>query len=95
MQTDQDHDHSLIQFDVRFARDGFQLNAQFSSDNRALAVFGPSGAGKSTMLAMIAGLLRPDVGRIAVNGRVLVDTKSGVWVAPHRRQIRWTPLSSR
>ncbi len=51
------------------------------------ALFGRSGAGKSTTLAVIAGLLRPDACRIAVDGEVLADTAAGVWVAPERRRV--------
>jgi len=49
-------------------------------------LFGPSGIGKTSVLNMVAGLLRPDVGRIAVAGRVLFDAAAGVDVAPERRR---------
>ncbi len=52
-----------------------------------LAVLGPNGAGKSTVLHVIAGLLRPDVGRVTVGGRVLTDTDRGVNVATHDRRV--------
>jgi molybdate transport system ATP-binding protein len=48
-------------------------------------LFGPSGAGKSTLLDCIAGLLRPDAGRIASGGEVLFDSQSGVNLPPQRR----------
>jgi molybdate transport system ATP-binding protein len=51
------------------------------------ALFGPSGAGKSTVMHMVAGLLRPQAGRIAMDGTVLVDTAKGIWVPPHRRRV--------
>ena len=51
------------------------------------AVFGPSGAGKSTIINAAAGLLRPDSCRIVVDGKVLADTCSGVWLAPERRRV--------
>ena len=50
------------------------------------AVFGPSGAGKSTVIAAVAGLLRPDHCRIVLDGAVLADTDSGTWVAPEARR---------
>ncbi|MDX2264237.1 MAG: molybdenum ABC transporter ATP-binding protein [Hyphomicrobiales bacterium] len=51
------------------------------------ALFGPSGAGKSTVVAAIAGLFAPRVARIALNGAVLTDTATGVFVAPRRRRV--------
>ena len=50
------------------------------------AVFGSSGAGKSTVIAAVAGLLRPDHCRIVLDGAVLADTDSGTWVAPEARR---------
>ena len=52
-----------------------------------VAVLGANGAGKSTLLALLAGLLHPDTGRIRLDGRVLVDTATGMWVPPHRRRV--------
>jgi molybdate transport system ATP-binding protein len=50
-------------------------------------LFGPSGSGKSTIINAAAGLLRPETCRIAVNGTVLADTRSGVWLPPERRRV--------
>ncbi|OBA81015.1 molybdenum ABC transporter ATP-binding protein [Mycolicibacterium elephantis] len=52
-----------------------------------LALLGPNGAGKSTSLHVIAGLLRPDRGRVRVGERVLTDTGSGIHVATHDRRV--------
>jgi molybdate transport system ATP-binding protein len=53
-----------------------------------VALLGPNGAGKSTVLWVVAGLLRPDRGRIELDGRVLTDVGGGsdVLVAPHDRR---------
>ena len=51
------------------------------------ALFGPSGAGKSTVLAAIAGLLRPASCRLALSGVTLADTDAGIWLPPERRRI--------
>jgi molybdate transport system ATP-binding protein len=74
-----------------------QLRHQFASVRMDLAfevpapgvtvLFGPSGAGKSTIISAAAGLLRPDQCRIAVDGQVLADTASGVWLPPERRRV--------
>ena len=49
-------------------------------------LFGPSGGGKSTVVMAAAGLLRPDLCAIAVDGAVLADTEAGVWLPPERRR---------
>jgi molybdate transport system ATP-binding protein len=65
----------------------FALDADFKSESRVTAIFGPSGSGKTSVLNVIAGLLCPERGRVAVDGAVLVDTGAGVFVPPHRRRI--------
>lgn len=54
---------------------------------QVVAVLGANGAGKSTLLGLLAGQLRPDHGRITLDGSVLVDTDRGTWVPAHRRRI--------
>jgi molybdate transport system ATP-binding protein len=51
------------------------------------ALFGPSGAGKSSVLAAIAGLLRPDACRLVLDGTALADTEAGLWVRPECRRV--------
>lgn len=51
------------------------------------ALFGPSGAGKTSILNMVAGLLKPDRGRIAVAGETLFDATQGIDLPPERRRI--------
>ena len=77
----------MIHFDTTLVRGDFRFELQFESDTGALALFGPSGAGKSTALAMLAGLLQPDRGRIQIGDQVLFDSRAGINLPPHRRQI--------
>ena len=69
----------------RFA--GFSIDVGFEAPPGVTALFGRSGAGKTTVVNAVAGLLRPDRGRIALDGAVLLDTEAGVFVPPHRRRI--------
>ncbi|MGI9415361.1 MAG: ATP-binding cassette domain-containing protein, partial [Hyphomicrobiales bacterium] len=51
------------------------------------ALFGPSGSGKTATVNAIAGILKPDAGRIRLNGATLLDTADGTWVATHKRRL--------
>jgi molybdate transport system ATP-binding protein len=66
--------------DVAFAFD-------FDAGQPTAALFGPSGSGKSTTLALIAGLLGPQEGRITLDGVALVDTAAGRWLPPEHRAV--------
>ena len=69
-------------------RGEFALEARVDvAPGEVVAVLGRNGSGKSTLLTVIAGLLRPDAGRIILNGRVLTDITAGVVLPPHRRHI--------
>jgi molybdate transport system ATP-binding protein len=61
--------------------------ARFEAGSGATALFGPSGAGKTTIINMIAGLVRPDRGRIMHEGRLLFDSAGRVDLGPHRRRF--------
>ena len=69
----------------RFA--GFELDAKFQATGGVAALFGRSGSGKTTVLKAVAGLLRPDRGRIVVDGATLADSDAGIWMPPHRRRL--------
>jgi molybdate transport system ATP-binding protein len=77
----------MIRFEAAITLGAFTLDAAFESDARVLALFGRSGAGKSMAIALIAGLMRPDRGRIVVDGRVLVDTEANIFVPKHARRM--------
>lgn len=64
----------------------FRLEASFITEPGLTALFGPSGSGKTSLLRIVAGLDRPDRGRVAVGGRVLVDTERSVFIPSHRRR---------
>jgi molybdate transport system ATP-binding protein len=77
----------MMTLDLRYARGDFCLLAAFETTARVLALVGPSGAGKTTLAQLIAGLSRPDAGRIAAEGATLVDTERAIFVPPEKRRI--------
>lgn len=78
---------SGVEVDVRLARASFTLAVSFTAGSGITALFGESGAGKSTVLHLVAGLLKPDRGRIAVAGTVFTDTEARIFLPPHRRRV--------
>ncbi|HTT07820.1 MAG TPA: molybdenum ABC transporter ATP-binding protein [Gammaproteobacteria bacterium] len=76
-----------LRIDVERRLGAFQLRVAFAADAGITALFGRSGAGKTSVVNMIAGLLKPDHGRIESNGRVLYDSAAGVNVPVHERRV--------
>jgi molybdate transport system ATP-binding protein len=73
--------------DIRHRLGTLALEASFESAGRLTALFGPSGSGKTSLVNIIGGLIRPDAGRVTVDGRTLVDRDKRVFVPKHRRRI--------
>ena len=69
----------------------FSLDVDFASESERLVLFGPSGSGKTLTLKAIAGLLRPDAGRIIIGGNVLFDFKAGIDIPARHRHIGFVP----
>ncbi len=65
----------------------FSIEASFTSEGRVTGLFGASGAGKTSLINMIAGLLKPDRGFIAIDNETLDDTAARLHVPPYRRRI--------
>ncbi len=82
----------MIEGWLRHRLGAFALDVRWSlEEGQVLALFGPSGAGKSTTLHAIAGLLRPDQGRIAIGGTTVFDSAASVWAPPDRRGVGFLP----
>ena len=77
----------MLGVDVEKQLGDFSLRVRFQTGNGVTAVFGPSGAGKTTLVNMIAGLVAPDRGRIAIDDTVLFDSAKRIDLPPHRRRI--------
>jgi molybdate transport system ATP-binding protein len=77
----------MLSVDVEKLIGDFSLAARFETAGGATALFGPSGAGKTTLVNMIAGLVTPDRGHIALDDAVLFDSAKRTNLPAHRRCI--------
>ena len=67
--------------------EGFTLRAEFTAGSTATALLGASGCGKSMTLRCIAGIVKPDAGRIVLDGRVLFDSEQHIDLPPQQRGV--------
>jgi len=74
-----------VDFEKRLG--GFRLRPRFEADEELVVLLGPSGSGKTLTLRAIAGLLRPDRGRIALPAGVVFDSSLGIDLAPQSRSL--------
>ncbi len=77
----------MLEVSVATRLGDFSLKAEFASGAGVTALFGPSGAGKTSLIRMIAGLARPDAGRIAIHGETVFDADRAVDLPAHRRRV--------
>jgi ABC-type sulfate/molybdate transport systems ATPase subunit len=76
-----------LMVDIKKKLKDFTLNVSFKNDKSILGILGESGSGKSMTLGCIAGLIRPDEGRIVLNGRTLFDSAAKINVPIRDRKI--------
>ena len=76
-----------LTLEVRKTLPGFILDVSWAAGDEVVTLFGPSGAGKTLTLQCLAGLMRPDSGRIVVNGTVFFDGERGVDVPTQERRL--------
>jgi molybdate transport system ATP-binding protein len=73
----------------RPSHSSFTLDIDLGVAPGVTILFGPSGAGKSTVLQAIAGLVRPEAGRICLGPEVWSDAARGIAMPVHRRQVAY------
>jgi len=71
--------------------DGFRLDVAFTAQNELVVLFGPSGAGKSLTLQAIAGTMRPDAGRIVIDGQTVYNSGQRLDLPPQMRRVGYVP----
>jgi molybdate transport system ATP-binding protein len=76
-----------LELDIAAGLRSFELAVRLSVGAETMALVGPSGAGKTTVLRAIAGLRRPDRGRIALGERIWFDAEAKVDLPPERRSV--------
>ena len=77
----------MLEVAVRHSFGGFTLDAAFRAPPGVTVLFGRSGSGKTSIVNAVAGLLKPDAGRIASGDWTLLDTEAGLCLPPHRRRV--------
>ncbi|WP_045319661.1 molybdenum ABC transporter ATP-binding protein [Limimaricola cinnabarinus] len=77
----------MIRIHVKKRLGAFDLDAMFEAPPGVIALFGRSGSGKTSVINAVAGLLRPDAGRVEIGGALLYDKAARVDVPVHRRRI--------
>lgn len=73
--------------DIEKRLNPFALRVKFQSDDGVLSLLGASGSGKTMILKCIAGLEKPDKGRIVLNGKVLFDSEKKIDLPPQQRRV--------
>lgn len=81
----------MLQADFKLSTRGFHLHFKLRVGADIAVVFGPSGAGKSLALRAVAGLIRPDEGKIELGERILFDQSRNIFLPPQERRIGYVP----
>jgi len=77
----------MLSVDIQKKLGAFQLDVAFNAGDRVTGILGASGSGKSMTLRCIAGIDRPDRGRIVLDGETLFDSEKGISLPPQRRRV--------
>ncbi len=76
-----------VDLDIKHRFGAFSLDIAFTAPAGVTAIFGRSGSGKTSVINAVAGLLRPDRGRISLGARVIYDSDTRICIPVHQRRI--------
>jgi molybdate transport system ATP-binding protein len=76
-----------LELDIGLPLRSFRLELSLALGRETFGLVGPSGAGKTTVLRAVAGLARPERGRVVLDGEVLFDAEAGIALPPEERRV--------
>ena len=79
----------MLEVDIKKNLENFKLDAKFANEEGILGILGASGSGKSLTLKAIAGIIKPDYGKIILNGRVLFDKDKKINIPTKDRKVAY------
>ncbi len=77
----------MVEIEIQKQYGKFKLDVSFKSDKKRIGILGASGCGKSLTLKSIAGIERPDKGRIVIDGKTLFDSEKKIFLKPQKRKV--------
>lgn len=77
----------MLQVEINKRLPDFTLEMKFTVADRIMVLFGPSGSGKTTLLRCIAGLAKPESGRISLDGIAYYDAATRLFLPPRKRKL--------
>lgn len=79
----------MLLLDIKKDFGNFKLDVKFESEKGVLGILGASGSGKSLSLKSIAGIIKPDKGRIILNNKILFDSQKRINVVTRNRKVAY------
>ena len=86
---------NMLKVEINRRFGDFLLRIRFTAETGLTALFGRSGAGKTSLINLLAGLERPDGGKIEIDGHVLFDASKGIDLPPQKRRLGYVFQESR
>ena len=77
----------MVEVEIKKQYGKFRLDIAFKSEKRRIGILGASGCGKSLTLKSIAGIERPEEGRIVIDGETLFDAEKKIFLKPQKRKV--------